>query len=129
MGLYFQIKELYPGILGSDFRLQDDSDGKGAYIKEWKSVYPKPTQTELDSVSLTVSKKLAIPQFKRKAQEEILAVYPIHKQININALQGYTQVDKDAMWQTINNIRNKSNNLEAQVNSATTVAEVEAVVW
>ncbi len=48
--LYFQIKELYPDISDRDFMLQDDSNGKGAYIKEWKSAYSKPTQAELDGV-------------------------------------------------------------------------------
>ncbi len=77
MGLYFQIKELYPDILGSEFMLQDDSNGKGAYIREWKSTYPKPTQAQLDSVKLQALKKekLAVIRFKRN---ELLVKSDIH---------------------------------------------------
>ena len=33
----------------SDVMLQDDSDGKGAYIKEWNLDIAKPTDTQLTS--------------------------------------------------------------------------------
>ena len=33
----------------SDVILQDDSDGKGAYIKEWNLEISKPTQKQLDA--------------------------------------------------------------------------------
>lgn len=33
----------------TDVLLQDDSNGKGPYIKEWNLEIPKPTSTELDS--------------------------------------------------------------------------------
>jgi len=33
-----------------DVILQDDSDGKGAYIKEWNLDIPQPTQSQLDSL-------------------------------------------------------------------------------
>lgn len=50
--LFMQIKALYPDILDSEFRLQNDSDGKGDYIKEWNTDrFPKPTQADLDSMS------------------------------------------------------------------------------
>ena len=32
-----------------DVRLQDDSDGKGAYIKEWNLDIAQPTSAQLDS--------------------------------------------------------------------------------
>jgi hypothetical protein len=32
-----------------DVLLQDDSDGNGAYIKEWNLDIPKPTQAQLDA--------------------------------------------------------------------------------
>jgi len=32
-----------------DVLLQDDSDGKGAYIKEWNLDIAKPTQSQLDA--------------------------------------------------------------------------------
>jgi len=45
MDLYSQIKETYPEIPDNEFahgsiRLQDDSDGVGAYIAKWE--YSKP---------------------------------------------------------------------------------------
>ena len=33
----------------SDVKLQDNSDGKGAYIKEWNLDIPKPTMAQLDA--------------------------------------------------------------------------------
>ncbi len=33
-----------------DVLLQDDSDGKGAYIKEWNLSIAKPTQAQLDAL-------------------------------------------------------------------------------
>jgi hypothetical protein len=45
MDLYSQIKKTYPELKESDFtygsiRIQDDSDGIGAYIAKWE--YSKP---------------------------------------------------------------------------------------
>ena len=51
--LYEKIIKLYPELADFDFasgviRLQNDSDGKGDYIKEWNhSTLPRPTDEEL----------------------------------------------------------------------------------
>ena len=57
MTLYEKIKTLYPQLTDADFApegtivLQNDSDGKGDYIKEWNHpTLTKPTQEELDNV-------------------------------------------------------------------------------
>jgi hypothetical protein len=52
MTLWEKIKALYPELTDRDFmtviRLQNDSDGKGDYIKEWSHPdYPMPTEQEL----------------------------------------------------------------------------------
>ena len=54
MGLYKKIIALYPELSDDDFaddtiiQLQDDSDGKGAYIKTWNHpTLAKPTDEEL----------------------------------------------------------------------------------
>ena len=52
MTLYDKIKALYPTLQDSDFldtiRLQNDSDGKGDYIKEWNHpTLPRPTDEQL----------------------------------------------------------------------------------
>jgi len=58
MTLYEKIKTLYPSLTEEDFvpttgtiMLQNDSDGKGDYIKEWNHpTLAKPTQEQLDGV-------------------------------------------------------------------------------
>jgi hypothetical protein len=57
MTLYDKIMALYPSLTQQDFltviTLQNDSDGKGDYIKNWSHPdYPMPTQEQLDGVSL-----------------------------------------------------------------------------
>ena len=58
MTLYEKIKALYPELAAEDFlpnvgviTLQNDSDGKGDYIKIWSHPsLPQPTQEQLDAV-------------------------------------------------------------------------------
>ena len=55
MTLYQKIKTIYPSLEKNDFRpktgtiaLQNDSDGKGDYIKAWNHpTLPRPTDEEL----------------------------------------------------------------------------------
>ena len=52
MNLYEKIKTLYPELTDADFnsviRMQNDSDGKGDYIKEWNHpTFPRPTEEQL----------------------------------------------------------------------------------
>lgn len=55
MSLYKKIKALYPDLTDDDFAnevivLQNDSDGKGDYIKEWNHPkITKPTDEELNN--------------------------------------------------------------------------------
>jgi hypothetical protein len=57
MTLYEQIVALYPELTEADFnpmrgtiRLQNDSDGKGDYIKEWNHpTLARPTDEQLES--------------------------------------------------------------------------------
>lgn len=55
MSLFDKIKTLYPTLKNEDFltviTLQNDSDGKGDYIADWKHpVIPTPTEQQLNSV-------------------------------------------------------------------------------
>ena len=58
MTLYEKIATLYPSLTNEDFAptigtimLQNDSDGKGDYIREWNHpTLAKPTQEQLDGV-------------------------------------------------------------------------------
>jgi len=55
MTLYEKIISLYPELADFDFAsgvitLQNDSDGRGDYIKEWNHpTLPRPTQEQLDA--------------------------------------------------------------------------------
>ena len=56
MTLYDKIMALYPSLTQEDFmttiRLQNDSDGKGDYIKSWNHpTLTRPTQAQLDEVT------------------------------------------------------------------------------
>jgi hypothetical protein len=58
MNLYEKIKKLKPELTDADFApegtimLQNDSDGKGDYIREWNHpTVTQPTNAELNGVS------------------------------------------------------------------------------
>ena len=56
MTLYDKIKQIYPNLEDKDFMtvitLQNDSDGKGDYIKSWNHpTLTRPTQIQLDGVT------------------------------------------------------------------------------
>jgi len=53
--MYDKIMKIYPSLTTQDFmtviRLQNDSDGKGDYIKSWDHpTLKQPTQDELDAI-------------------------------------------------------------------------------
>ena len=53
--LYEKIMALYPELTDQDFlttiRLQNDSDGRGDYIKEWNHpTLPQPTNEQLEGM-------------------------------------------------------------------------------
>jgi len=55
MTLYEKIKQIYPSLTDIDFMtvitLQNDSDGKGDYIKEWNHpTLAKPTEEQLGAI-------------------------------------------------------------------------------
>jgi len=56
MALVDKIKTIYPDLTDNDFEkvmtLQNDSDGKGDYIKSWEHpTLAKPTQEQLDGIN------------------------------------------------------------------------------
>ena len=56
MALYDQIMAIYPSLTSQDFmttiHLQNDSDGKGDYIKSWNHpTLVQPTQAQLDAIT------------------------------------------------------------------------------
>jgi len=57
MTLYEKIMQIYPQLKNEDFvpnfgtiALQNDSDEKGDYIKEWTNKLPQPTNEQLASI-------------------------------------------------------------------------------
>ena len=55
MSLYDKIMAIYPELKQEDFMtvitLQNDSDGRGDYIKEWNHpTLPRPTDEQLEGV-------------------------------------------------------------------------------
>jgi hypothetical protein len=57
MTLQEKIKIIYPSLVNSDFSilngtifLQNDSDGKGDYIKSWANINPQPTDEQLNAI-------------------------------------------------------------------------------
>jgi hypothetical protein len=52
--IYDAIKYLFPGITNEEFRLQDDSDGKGPYIAMWNRPEPKPTMEQINATIATM---------------------------------------------------------------------------
>jgi len=57
MALYDQIIAIYPELTSADFfpltgtiHLQNDSDGKGDYIKLWTNSNPQPTEIQLQEI-------------------------------------------------------------------------------
>ena len=104
MSLYYQIKELYPDIKDTDFMLQDDSNGIGAYIREWKSSYTKPTQVKLDGVkSIAIKKeKLIVIRVKRN---ELLIKSDIYCLVdNYNKLTTVQKTEIETYRQALRNL-------------------------
>lgn len=55
MTLYEKVKNIYPELQDRDFmstiRLQNDSDGRGDYIREWNHpTLPQPTEEQLKEI-------------------------------------------------------------------------------
>jgi hypothetical protein len=55
MNLANKIMEIYPTLdineFGNTIHLQDDSDGKGAYIKAWTNTqFAQPTEAQLAAI-------------------------------------------------------------------------------
>jgi hypothetical protein len=50
----------------NDVMLQDDSNGKGAYIKEWNLSIAQPTQAQLDALETQADFNVAIEDLRTK---------------------------------------------------------------
>lgn len=115
MSIYHAIKHLFPAITDEQFRLQDDSDGKGVYIAHWDDTLgPKPTAEQIEAtypavqaeqlqhaVSNAVQKRL--DEFARtRGYDGILSAASYATSNNPRfAAEGQRAVDaRDAHWAT-----------------------------
>jgi hypothetical protein len=92
----------------------------------WLAVEGNVPDAQFTLAEVRATKTLEI---QNKAESVIVADYPIYKQINVNALQGYDQAAKDAMWVTINAARANCNAKETEIAAAETIEAVNAIVW
>lgn len=92
-----------------------------------------PTEEELEvamkAADFLNSRNRLMSEINMLASSEINKKYPIHKQMNISNLSGYTQADKDGMLAFILSIRNHNNTLEEQINKAANKEELDKIVW
>ncbi len=128
-------------LLEDEFETHTLEDGKTAYIVEandekieiWKNANEN-NLIEVDineivsnSIQLNFTKNRILEVLKKKANEHIESSYPLYKQININELKGYSEEDKNSMWIFINSIREETNNIENQINNATTLKQLKEI--
>jgi hypothetical protein len=57
-------------ILDVDFTLQDNSDGNGPFISEWKSAQPQPTVPEIEAAHTEWQSEFDAQAYARNRQAE-----------------------------------------------------------
>ena len=65
---------LHLGFSKDDFFLQDDSDGKGVYIKEWNSDKPQPSAEEMKKANDFLEAEYARLEYARNRKLEYKAL-------------------------------------------------------
>lgn len=129
MSIYYAMLQL--GYKDDEFVIRSADNGYEIEMLD-KSKLP-PTQEQLDSAiivsELFCSKNRLLAEINAKSSLEILKKYPIHKQINISNLSGYTQSDKDLMLSYILSVRKYANDMETQINSITDKNELQNIIW
>ena len=64
-------------VLQTDFILQDD--GAGAYIKEWKSASPQPTEAEIETAHAEWQAEYDAQEYARKRKVEYPSIEDNYK--------------------------------------------------
>jgi len=80
-----------------------------------------------NSIQLDFTKKRLVQKVRDKVAAAINTLYPLYKQNNINHLQGYTQTQKDEMWQFINEQRDYCNKQEVRIAEAISLKELQTI--
>ncbi len=58
------------GFTPKDFIVADDADGQGAYIKEWKSDQPQPSEAEIETAHNEWQAEYDAQEYSRNRQAE-----------------------------------------------------------
>ena len=92
---------LHLGFSKDDFFLQDDSDGKGVYIKEWKSDKPQPSAEEMKRATDFIKAQEIAQEYAYNRKAE-------YKALNQFEMQFDDQRDGTTTWvDAINEIKSR----------------------
>lgn len=80
-----------------------------------------------NSVQLDFTRERLVKKVRDNVAVAIDARYPLYKQNNINELQGYTQAQKEEMWQFINEQREHCNGVEMHIAEAVSLKELKSI--
>ena len=86
------------GFVDDDFRLQDDSDGNGVYIKEWNSDKPQPSEADIETADTEWQTEYDNNQYQRDRATEYPAIADQLDDIFHNGIDGWKatiQLTKD----------------------------------
>ena len=97
--MYYGLLRL--GFKETDFELRDDSDGKGAYIDEWRSDKPQPSAEAIKTAQDEYEAEYASLEYARKRKEE-------YDQLNQYEMMFDDKRDSTTTWvDKINEIKGK----------------------
>ena len=86
------------GFVDDDFRLQDDSDGNGVYIKEWNSDKPQPSEADIEAAHTVWQTEYDNNQYQRDRATDYPAIADQLDDIFHNGIDGWKatiQLTKD----------------------------------
>ena len=86
------------GFVDDDFKLQDDSDGNGVYIKEWLSDQPQPSEADIEAADTEWKAEYDNNQYQRDRATEYPAIADQLDDIFHNGIDGWKatiQLTKD----------------------------------
>ena len=88
-----------------DFRVQNDSNGSGSYIKEWWSASPQPSEAEIEAADAEYQIAWDAQEYARKREPEYPSIDELivalwegvveERMASVTALEGLRQVVKD----------------------------------
>ena len=75
------------GFTTKDFIVADDADGQGAYIKEWKSDQPRPSEAEIEAADGEWQAEWDAQEYARNRQAE----YPSINELVVALWEGVVE--------------------------------------